>query len=115
MKKRFVPFFILLITVLAACSSAPKSKSVIAVCLGDLDDPFMLQMKDAFTNEFGEEYDVQVASAENNPTTQATQIDNFTAMGVKIIFIIPVDPSSHSESGSVPGRRVRNNFREPMD
>jgi ABC-type sugar transport system substrate-binding protein len=94
MKRRLVLFLILLMTLLAACSSAPKSKPIIAVCLGDLDDPFMLQMKDAFIAEFGEKYDIQVASAENNSITQATQIDNFTAMGVKLIFVIPVDPSS---------------------
>ena len=92
MKKRWILLFVLVITVLSACSSAPKS--ILAVCLGDFTDPFMLQMKDAFITEFGEEYDVQVVSAENNPTTQATQIDSFTAMGVKFLFVIPVDPST---------------------
>jgi ABC-type sugar transport system substrate-binding protein len=94
MKKRLVLLFVLVLTILSVSSCGSKSKSIIAVCLGDLDDPFMLQMQDAFTTEFGEEYDVQVASAENDPTTQATQIDGFTAAGAKFMFVIPVDPAA---------------------
>jgi len=94
MKKRLVLLFVLIMTVLSACSSAPKVKPIIAICLGDLDDPFMLQMEEAFTKNFGEKYDIQVASAENDSSTQVTQIENFTALGVKFMFVIPVDPST---------------------
>ncbi len=94
MKKRLVLMFTLVLIVLSACSAAPKPLPVIAVCLGNLNDPIMLEMKDTFIAEFGTEYDVQVVTAENNPATQAAQIDKFTAMPVKFMFVIPVDPST---------------------
>ena len=43
---------------------------------------------------FGAKYDVQVASADGNPNTQATQIENYTAMKVKFMFVMAVEASS---------------------
>lgn len=93
MKMRLVVIFVLILTLLSACST-PKSKPILAVSLVDLADPFMLQIKDSFVTEFGTQYDVQVVDANNNPETQADQIDAFTAMGARFMFVIPVDPSS---------------------
>jgi ABC-type sugar transport system substrate-binding protein len=94
MKKALFPVLMLVIIVMSACATTPKAKPIIAVSLVALDNPLMLQMQDAFINEFGDEYDVQVASADNNPINQATQIENFTAMNVKLLFVLPVEPTS---------------------
>jgi len=69
-------------------------KPIIAVALPALDNPLMLALRDAFVNTFGEEYDVQVASADGNPNTQATQIENYTAMKAKMLFVMAVEASS---------------------
>jgi len=74
--------------------AAPAGKEIIALSLPALDNPLMLAFKDAFTGAYGEKYDVQVASADGNPNNQATQIENFTAMKVKFIFVMPVESTS---------------------
>jgi len=71
-----------------------QARPIIAVCLPALDNPLMLGFQDAFTNAFGAEYDVQIASADGNPNTQATQVENFTAMQVEFMFIMPVESTS---------------------
>jgi ABC-type sugar transport system substrate-binding protein len=45
-------------------------------------------------NTFGAEYDVQVSSADGNPNTQATQIENYTGMQPDLIFVMAVEASS---------------------
>ena len=74
--------------------AAPAGKPIIAVCLPALDNPLMLGFQDAFKGAFGADYDVQVASADGNPNTQATQVENFTAMKVKFMFVMPVESTS---------------------
>jgi ribose transport system substrate-binding protein len=72
----------------------PEGKQIIAVCLPALDNPLMLGFQDAFTQAFSDQYDVQVASADGNANTQATQIENYTAMNVKFMFVMAVEPTS---------------------
>ncbi len=74
--------------------AAPSQKEIIAVALPSLDNPLMLGFQDAFKNAYGAEYDVQVASADGNPNTQATQVENFTAMKVKFMFVMPAESTS---------------------
>jgi ABC-type sugar transport system substrate-binding protein len=69
-------------------------KEVIGLCLPALDNPLMLAMSDAFTGKFGETYDVQVASADGNPNTQATQVENYTTMKAKFICVMAVEATS---------------------
>ena len=71
-----------------------EEPGIIAVCLPALDNPLMLGFQDAFTQAFGDEYDVQVASADGNANTQATQIENYNAMGVKFMFVMAVEATS---------------------
>ncbi len=73
---------------------APAAKEIIAVCLPALDNPLMLAIQDTFKNGFGAEYDVQVASADGNAVNQATQVENFTAMKVKLMVVMAVEASS---------------------
>jgi len=72
----------------------PAGKEIIAVSLPALDNPLMLGFQDAFTQAYGEEYDVQVTSADGNANTQATQIENFTGMNTKLMFVMAVEPTS---------------------
>ncbi len=78
----------------AAATTAPAKKEIIAVSLPALDNPLMLGFQDAFKGAFGADYDVQVASADGNPNNQATQVENFTAMGTKLMFVMPVESTS---------------------
>jgi ribose transport system substrate-binding protein len=77
-----------------AAPAEPAGKEIIAVCLPALDNPLMLGFQDAFKGAFGADYDVQVASADGNPNNQATQVENFTAMKVKFMFVMPVESTS---------------------
>lgn len=78
----------------AANTAAPADKPIVAVCLPSLDNPLMLAFQGMFENSFGDQYDVQVASADGNPNTQATQIENYTAMKVKFMFVMAVESTS---------------------
>lgn len=73
---------------------APAAKEIIAVCLPALDNPLMLAIQETFKNGFGEAYDVQVASADGNAVNQATQVENFTAMKVKLMVVMAVEATS---------------------
>ena len=75
-------------------AAAPGEKPVIAVSLPSLDNPLMLGFQEAFTGAFGGDYDVQVASADGNAITQASQVENFTEMKAKFLFVMPVESTS---------------------
>jgi ABC-type sugar transport system substrate-binding protein len=81
-------------TAVPEATTAPTAKPIIAVSLPALDNPLMLGFQDAFKGAFSADYDVQVASADGNANTQATQVENFTAMKAKFIFVMPVESSS---------------------
>jgi len=74
--------------------AGPEAKPILVVSLPALDNPLMLAFQDAFKGAFGGEYDVQVSSADGNANTQATQIENYTAMLPKFLFIMAVEPTS---------------------
>jgi ribose transport system substrate-binding protein len=78
----------------ATAAEAPSEKPILAVSLPALDNPLMLEFQRAFTETFGADYDVQVASAEGNAITQATQVENYTAMGARFMFVMAVEASS---------------------
>jgi ABC-type sugar transport system substrate-binding protein len=77
-----------------AVPPAPAEKEIIAVALPALDNPLMLALSGAFEQTFADEYNVQVASADGNPNTQATQVENYTAMKAKFMFVMSVEASS---------------------
>jgi len=78
----------------APATTAPQGKKIIAVSLPALDNPLMLAFQDAFKNTFGADFDVQVSSADGNANTQATQIENYTAMKPEFLFVMAVEPTS---------------------
>jgi ABC-type sugar transport system substrate-binding protein len=68
--------------------------STIGVCLPALDNPLMLALADRIKTDFGADYKVEVSAADGNPNTQATQVENYAAMGAKFIFVMAVDAAS---------------------
>ena len=78
----------------APTEAAPAGKPILVVSLPALDNPLMLAFQDAFKGAFGNDFDVQVSSADGNANTQATQIENYTAMLPKFLFIMAVEPTS---------------------
>ena len=66
--------------------------AIIGVCLPALDNPLMMDLRDAFVNTFKDEYDVKVASADGNPMTQKAQLENYITMGAKLLYVQAVAP-----------------------
>lgn len=118
MKKLIPLLMVLLLVLLSACTAAPAQpteqqqtsgsaatsapeqpaaaagKPILAVSLPSLDNPLMLGFQEAFTKTYGNDYDVQVASADGNANNQATQVENFTAMKPRFLFVMPVELTS---------------------
>jgi ribose transport system substrate-binding protein len=113
MKKLIVLVMVALLALLPACKAAPAAttapeaattapeeaaapteKPIIALCLPALDNPLMLALQDVFVKGFGADYDVQVSSADGNANTQATQVENYTAMKVKLLTVMAVEATS---------------------
>jgi ribose transport system substrate-binding protein len=80
--------------VVAPAPTEVEKKPILVVSLPALDNPLMLAFQDAFNGTFGADYDVQVSSADGNANTQATQIENYTAMLPKFLFVMAVEPTS---------------------
>jgi ribose transport system substrate-binding protein len=78
----------------ATDTTASAAKPILVVSLPALDNPLMLGFQDAFTGAFGNDYDVQVSSADGNANTQSTQIENYNAMDPKFMFVMAVEPTS---------------------
>lgn len=77
-----------------AQTEANGQKEIIAVSLPNMDNPLMLGLADVMKKTFGDKYDVQVASADANANTQATQVQNFTAMKAKFMLVMAVEATS---------------------
>jgi ribose transport system substrate-binding protein len=78
----------------ATYTAAADQKEVVAVSLPSMDNPLMLGLADVMKKTFGDKYDVQVASADGNANTQATQVQNFTAMKAKFMLVMAVEATS---------------------
>jgi ABC-type sugar transport system substrate-binding protein len=74
--------------------AAAAEKPVLAISLPSLDNPHFVAIQDGLTAEFSDEFEVLVSSAENDPITQAEQVQNYTAMGAKMMFVLPLEASS---------------------
>jgi ABC-type sugar transport system substrate-binding protein len=69
-------------------------KATIGVCLPALDNPLMLEIQNTFQKNFGDEYNVEVSSADGNANTQAAQVENYTTMKAKFICVMAVEATS---------------------
>jgi len=75
-------------------AQASGQKEVVAVSLPTMDNPLMLGLADVMKKTFGDQYDVQIASADANANNQATQVQNFTAMKAKFMLVMAVEATS---------------------
>jgi len=95
--------FIVLAAVLVLCAVSPvfaggrqQSRNVdVAYCVPDTTNPFVGWL----TTEVqklaqADGYNIQIADANNNPSRQIEQVENFIAMKVKTIALMPVDPNN---------------------
>ena len=56
-----------------------------------------------------DEYNVMVASADGNPLTQVTQIENYATLGAKFMYVMAVAAKAHPQhNGSSPGEGCSN-------
>jgi ribose transport system substrate-binding protein len=78
----------------ATTAANTGAKEVVALCLPAMDNPLMIEIKDTFVKNFGDKYDVQVSSADGNPNTQASQVENYTAMKAKLMTVMAVEATS---------------------
>ena len=74
-----------------------EKTGIIAVCLPTMDNPLMLGIADAMKAAFPD-LTVEVSSADGDPNTQATQIQNYIAMNVDMITVMTVEASTVVES-----------------
>lgn len=72
-------------------------KEILALSLQSMDNNLAALLSEAFQAEYGGEYDVQVAGADNDPNTQMNQIQNFVQMGAKFILVMPLEAASLSD------------------
>jgi ribose transport system substrate-binding protein len=67
----------------------------IAYCVPDTTNPFVGWLTVTVQELAGKDgYNVQIADAANNPAKQIEQVENFIAMKVKVIVLMPVDPNN---------------------
>jgi ribose transport system substrate-binding protein len=69
------------------------TKPIVGLSLQNMDTTLAVALYDRFAERLGNDYDVQVASADNDPTRQISQIENFITMGVKMIVTMPIEMS----------------------
>lgn len=70
-----------------------KQTNIIAVCLPTMDNPLMTGIADSMKKGFPGKK-VQVSSANNDPNTQSSQVQNYITMNVDEIAVMAVDISS---------------------
>ncbi len=78
----------------ATQNSSSGTRDIIALCLPTLDNPLMVEFKDAFNATFGSDYQVEVASANNDAKTQATQVENYVTMNPKLIAVNSIETTT---------------------
>jgi len=76
-----------------AAADTPAPKTIVAVSLPSLDTPLMLSYQEAFKKVFDDRYEVQVVSAGGSAATQATQVENFTALKADLMFVMAIEPA----------------------
>ncbi|MDR3146360.1 MAG: substrate-binding domain-containing protein, partial [Treponema sp.] len=96
-----------LIGLLAGCNrSAAKSVDnvttsslpVVAVCMPDISSPFMNGIVDAIKNKFTDIANVQVSSSDGDNNKMITLVQNYAAMKVNTLYIMPGDPKAVIEA-----------------
>lgn len=94
--KKIVALLLTVVMALGCVTLAVGEKQesgIIAVCLPTLDNPLMLSISENIQAAFPDK-DVQVASANSDPNTQAQQVQNYITMNADMIVCMAVEVSS---------------------
>lgn len=99
MKKKSLLVMLILLVSLATAGAGGTSEGASAVDIGysvpDTTNPFLGWLTGAVKEQFDADgIRVQIADAGNNPVKQVEQIENFIAMNVKVLAIMPIDPNN---------------------
>lgn len=92
----FVALALFGVSPLMAADKAYNSKVVdVAYCVPDTTNPFVGWLTTSVQKLAKDEgYNIQIADAASNPAKQLEQVENFIAMKVKVIVLMPVDPNN---------------------
>jgi ribose transport system substrate-binding protein len=99
-KFTFVLFFLIAGMVLVSCNKRSSETNTgstvdIAYCVPDTTNPFVGWLTVTVQELAGKDgCNIQIADAANNPAKQIEQVENFIAMKVKVIVLMPVDPNN---------------------
>jgi ABC-type sugar transport system substrate-binding protein len=98
MKKSGFLFIALVLALGMSCARSGQSatdKVDIAYLVPDTTNPFVGWLTTTVQEIAKDEgFNIQIADAANNPVKQIEQIENFIAMKVKVIVLMPVDPNN---------------------
>jgi ABC-type sugar transport system substrate-binding protein len=79
-------------------NSAASGLPVVAVCMPELSSPFMNGIADAIKNKFTGIANVQVSSSDGDNNRMITLVQNYAAMNVSTLYIMPGDPKAVIEA-----------------
>lgn len=97
---------IMMLSLFAGCGTqgnSPEAGSdeeldLIGFCTNSLSESIGVLTNEALEEIFAGKATVQAVSADNNPSTQASQIRNFVTMGADMIIINPTDPEALADA-----------------
>jgi len=92
--------FLLLVTVFSftSCTSEKKNTVDVGFCVPDTTNPFLGWLTTEVQKlALADGKNLQIADAGNSVSKQLEQIENFIAMNVKVIDIMPIDPNNVQE------------------
>ncbi|NLN06181.1 MAG: sugar ABC transporter substrate-binding protein [Firmicutes bacterium] len=95
MKKTFFLILLCAVALLLLAYKTTIRPVEIGICVPDSANPFVGWLASAVKEQAAQDgINVQVADAGNNPVRQLEQIENFIAMKVKSLAIMPIDPGN---------------------
>lgn len=92
---------LMVIGMLAACGTKTDSEGskLIGVCMQNKSSSINVLMEEALKETFEPMgYEVQVASADDNVTTQLSQVEGFITMGVEMLVVLPCEITTLEDS-----------------
>lgn len=92
---------LMVIGMLAACgkTAGGEGSKLIGVCMQNKSSSINVLMEEALKETFEPMgYEVQVASADDNVTTQLSQVEGFITMGVEMLVVLPCEITTLEES-----------------
>lgn len=81
-----------------ADNAAASGLPVVAVCMPEISSPFMNGIADAIKNKFTGIANVQVSSSDGDNNKMITLVQNYAAMMVDTMYIMPGDPKAVIEA-----------------